>query len=298
MLNIIIADLNFVIRSSDVPLLAEPPSAAYVSFMSDEVIRNPRAPTVDVDLKTKELPSLEGFKEVFEGIGAWSMFRNGNEYYLVLNPSMEEGPECIARFTPAFEGVDIYCGKIAVVEKEGRKMIRNPFSYPLDQLLLMYLLAEKGGAILHAAGIEMHGRGFLFAGRSGAGKSTIIRQFAAAGKGILLSDDRIAVRKADDLITAYGTPWPGEAGIAENRGAPLSGIFFLEQRETDAVKKIGPREAFERLMPVTSVPWYDAGTMTKVLLFCEGLVSAVPAYELSFRPAPDIVTVFEEFVAG
>jgi len=30
----------------------------------------------------------------------------------------------------------------------------------------------------------------------------------------LLSDDRIAVRKAGDAFTAYGTPWPGDQGAA------------------------------------------------------------------------------------
>ncbi|HAM50351.1 MAG TPA: hypothetical protein DCP92_06510 [Nitrospiraceae bacterium] len=64
-----------------------------------------------------------------------------------------------------------HCGK------GGEKVVRNPFVYPLDLLILMYALAWREGIIAHAAGVVMRGRGYVFPGRSGTGKSTLVRQF-------------------------------------------------------------------------------------------------------------------------
>jgi hypothetical protein len=142
----------------------------------------------------------------------------------------------------------------------------------------------------------VNGRGYLFPGKSGAGKSTISGLLASRGHEVL-SDDRVIVRKIEGHFRFFGTPWPGEANIAVNKNLPLSGIFFLNHSEGDRVKKIDPQEALERLMPVTSIPWYDSEPMTKVLTFCSDLVSAVPAYVLHFKPGQGAADFFEAFVS-
>jgi len=157
------------------------------------------------------------------------------------------------------------------------------------------MLADREGALIHSSGIDFHGRGYMLSGRSGAGKSTISRKFALAGHEVL-SDDRIVVRKIDGELRMFGTPWSGEAGIAGNKDLPLHGIFFLHHGVENLIKKITPTEAIERLMPVTSIPWYDKSVLTKVLTFCEEIVSACPAYDLVFRPDIDVKDVFENFI--
>jgi len=51
------------------------------------------------------------------------------------------------------------------------KAIGNPFNYPLDQLVLIHILAYNSGVIIHAAGIEFNGRIYMFAGKSGAARA-------------------------------------------------------------------------------------------------------------------------------
>jgi hypothetical protein len=233
--------------------------------------------------------------EIFEGRGSWSMFKKGDENYLVLGPSFENGPECVARFDPCVERVTLYCGKRDIVEVEGTRMLRNPFSYPLDQLLLMYALAHRKGALVHASGVVFHGRGYMFSGRSGAGKSTLSRIFALKGHNVL-SDDRVVVRRIDEHFRLFGTPWSGEAGIAQNKDTALCGIFFIRHASENAIRKITPTEAMERLMPVTSIPWFDKTAMLSILSFCEEVVSDIPSYEFSFRPEAEAVDLFETFV--
>jgi hypothetical protein len=295
LLNIVIANINFSIYCNDMPLLIEPRSASYEPFFIEKTVHGTGSLTIEVILETNILPSTEELTEIFEDCGSWSMFKKGIEYYLLINPSLSDGPECIVQFKPRFEKVIIYCGDMNIVEVANKKFLRNPFNYPLDQLLLMYALADREGALIHASGVDYNGSGYLFSGISGAGKSTLSKKFALQGHEVL-SDDRIVVRKIHGEFRMFGTPWSGEAGIAKNKDLLLHGIFFIHHGENNFIRKISPAEAVERFMPVTSIPWYDETMMTKILTFCEEIVSSCPAYDLFFRPDIDIQDTFKELI--
>jgi hypothetical protein len=108
----------------------------------------------------------------------------------------------------------------------------------------------------------------------------------------------VAVRKLGAVFEVFGTPWAGEAGIAVNEKANLDGIFFLSHGGDNFIEPMSRAEAFENLLPVTSIPWFDREVMDEILGFCEGLVSRVPAYRLCFRPDKDAAYFFEGFIAG
>ncbi len=293
-MTISIANLNFVLNPADAPLLDEPSTSIYRPFITDSKVRGKGAVDIQVDLKTGDCSPEGQSSEIFR-CSSWAMSRKGDRYYLSINPFLHDGPECVAVFDPGVEALTIYCGDSGIVKTEGRTMLRNPFSYPLDQLLLMYALAEREGAFMHACAVELNNKGFIFPGRSGAGKSTISRIFALKGHGVL-SDDRVAVRRIDGQYKVFGTPWPGDAGIAENRGLPVHGIFFISHGKENRIDRIEVKESFEKLMPVTSIPWYDRTVMPRVLSFCEDLATNVPAYELHFMPDTEVVNVLEGFL--
>lgn len=295
-LNIQIAGVNFSIHCGDAPLARESEPATYTPFITDHPVKDDGSLTIDIDLRINDFPSSGGLKEIFEGNGSWSMFKRGDEYYLTLNPLATDGSRCITRFGMPLEKATAYCGETDILEVGGRTMVRNPFTYPLDQLLLMYALAKRKGALIHAAGVEYHGRGYLFPGRSGAGKSTLSRNFALKGYE-MLSDDRIVVRRINNSFMIFGTPWAGEAGIARNRDLPLEGIFFIYHGAEHIIKEITPAEAVERLVPVTSIPWFDQKIVSGILSFCEDVTAHVPAYELSFKPEVGVVDIFEKFLS-
>ena len=112
----------------------------------------------------------------------WSMFRDRDEYFWVdATEASSRKPTCIASFKRRPERVTVFCGKQLTPEINGKRMVNNPFTHPLDQILIMYALAERDGAMLHACAVELDGKGYILPGRSGAGKSTISRIFAARG---------------------------------------------------------------------------------------------------------------------
>ena len=227
----------------------------------------------------------------------WSLFRRRVDHFLVLDPpEFKKDPLCVAWFRQPIEEVEIFYNPRAFREWNGRRFIPNPWSYPLDRLLMSYFLAEREGTMMHAAGVDIDGKGYIFSGKSGNGKSTLSRQFLSKKGPVVLNDERVAVRKINGEIKTFGTPWPGDAEIAVNRGLPLSGIFFIHHGTHNRIREIDSGEAVKRLLPLATIPWYDPEMMTKTLLFCEDLISHVPSYDLHFTP-DGVVDVMEEFAS-
>jgi hypothetical protein len=54
------------------------------------------------------------------------------------------------------------------------------------------------------------------------------------------------------------------------------------------------KEALEKILPVMSVPWYDAAVMEKVLHFVEEMSVNIPCYEIEFVPDAQAVSFLEE----
>jgi len=174
--------------------------------------------------------------------------------------------------------------------------ITSPLTYPLDQILLMHILARHEGALIHAAGVATGGKALIFAGRSGAGKSTLARLLGDRRGLKLLSDDRTAVRKVGSTFTAYGTPWPGDQRAALNDKATLCGVCFLRRATADRIEPLTPSQALERLLPVTSVPWYDGEVVSRVLAFLDDLLARVPTFDLHFKPTAGVADLVEELI--
>ena len=171
----------------------------------------------------------------------------------------------------------------------GRRVFPTVGKYPHIQFLLTAYLALHDGCLHHCACGIHKGRAYLFAGRSGIGKSTISRLLHGSGEFQMIGDDRIVTRRTEQSFTAHGTPWPSTAGFAENASAPLGGVFFLHQSTINTIESITPGAAFKQLLPVSDVPWYDQTLMDGILNYCGLLAESIPAWNLSFRPDPDIV---------
>ncbi len=291
-----IAGVRFAI-SSPYPLATGEMGPAYEPFLG-KAPPGPGLIEVEVRLEVGPMPRLDGLRLVFDSDRAWSLLRGGDVWVLKRHHPHSEQPRWLARFGPDFRRVTVHCGESLLREADGEVALSNPVRYPLDQLLLMYILAQDEGVLLHAAGARFGEDGFLFPGRSGAGKSTLVRLLAASPEVEVLSDDRVAVRKVDGTFRAFGTPWPGEARIARNGSVPLSGVFFLSHAPFDAIRGVAVGDALERLLPVASVPWYDREVMPRVLDFCGDLLRHVPAYELHFQPTPDVVDLLRQFASA
>jgi len=161
---------------------------------------------------------------------------------------------------------------------------RNP--YAIDSVLRIIhslILAKQGGFLVHAASVIRGGRAFLFAGVSGAGKTTISR--LAPSDAILLTDEISYVRHEGNEYRACGTPFAGElARLGENQSAPLSTLFLLEKGRENRIEPVATSEAIRLLLRNILFFAEDAELVTLVFQSACEFVEQVPVRRLIFVP--------------
>jgi hypothetical protein len=168
-----------------------------------------------------------------------------------------------------------------------RGMIRqtaNPYS--IDAVLRIVhtlVLAKQGGFLLHSASAIRNGKAFLFAGISGAGKTTISR--LAPSDATLLTDEISYVRKTDEGYLAYGTPFTGElAKLGENASAPVAALYLLAQGPENRIDPVAAAEAGEKLLANMLFFAEDSEFVHCAFQSACDFVNRVPVHRLTFVP--------------
>ncbi len=224
---------------------------------------------------------------VFAAGHLWRLIRRAGVYeFRFHSPPLGHGAYKTARFDAEFSA-----GEVSLHPRYFRaRQPVYPLEYPLDELLMLHLLAKGRGAEVHACGIlDAGGRGHLFLGNSGAGKSTLARLCRAVTGVTVLSDDRIIIRRLDGRLWMYGTPWHGEAEAACAARAPLARIYFLRHGRQNALMAQRPAEAVGRLFACCFPLFYSPDALAFTLGFFEEVVKDVPCSELQFLPDARVV---------
>lgn len=182
---------------------------------------------------------------------------------------------------------------------EGRSHV--PLGYPLMPLLWTLLLGRleerNAGLLCHACGVVTPaGDGLLFAGFSGAGKSTTSRLWRAACPGAtILSDDRVILRRdpaSPTGFTLHGTPWHGDAEEVSTEHAPLRRLLILG-RSPDGVANrlvpLSPAHAAAQFLVRTTPPVWDPLGTAVALSLAAAACQSLPAARWDFAPTPQAV---------
>jgi hypothetical protein len=240
------------------------------------------APDVYLHASWKALPAEQLDELIFDSGGLWKLYNHqGSPNFRFVSPAFGAAPYKEARFSRDFTSGDIWLHPSCFTS--GAAVA--PLEYPLDELLMLHLLAQGRGMEVHAFGIvDAQGRGHVFIGQSGAGKTTLARLWETETGGTILSDDRIILRYLDDHFWMYGTPWHGEAGLACAAQAPLTRIVFLRHAAYNALIPQRPSEAISRLLACSFPPFYSPEGLAFTMQFCAALADAVPCDEFAFLP--------------
>jgi hypothetical protein len=160
----------------------------------------------------------------------------------------------------------------------------NPFS--LDSILRIVhtlLLARQGGFLVHASSAIRNGRAFLFAGVSGAGKTTLAR--LAPPDVALLTDEISYVTRNEAGYFAMGTPFFGElARVGENLRAPIEGLYLLAKGPENKIEPVLGTDAVRGLLGNILFFARDPEFVKLVFDSAFDFVSRVPVRRLTFRP--------------
>ncbi|MFO0708166.1 MAG: hypothetical protein U0412_15075 [Nitrospira sp.] len=162
---------------------------------------------------------------------------------------------------------------------------------PIVEVCLLSRLALDGGLLLHSSGLVYGGRGFAFTGASGAGKSTLAGRFAERNA-LVLSDERVVLRRTDEGIRLFGTPWIGSGEHAANESASLSKLCCIRHgQETHRLTPLTPSRTVSFLLQQTFLPHWDRACLEAVMDSLVALTQRVPCYELAFLNTADVVDV-------
>lgn len=275
-----IAGLTIVLRYHDASLHRPLPEAVQRFAAAGDA---PADLLLDVDTMRGALPPHGPL--LFDSGGVWRAFDDDGGYRI----------DC----SSAVFGDTPY--KVAFVDGEfrrGRLLVRGDsfepamhvFDYPIDEVLLSHLLGRGHGVELHGCGvIDRDGRGQLFVGQSGAGKTTTARVWLADGDYDIVSDDRVIVRFEEGEWRMFGTPWHGEAELSSSSVAPLGAIHLLVQAARTELVRLAPAVAAARLFGCAFPPFYDSAAVAYTLDTLGRLVREVPVRALHFTPDRSVV---------
>lgn len=227
---------------------------------------------------------------LFDSGQTWALYQSHGKYVL-QNDTLDgdSHPDTYVIIESDFKSGDIYLAPDAFRED----LFSDPLGYPLNQILMILLLSRRKGIILHACGIRDGGRGYLFLGNSGDGKSTMAKVWFE-NRTTILNDDRIVIREKGGAFWMYGTPWHGDFKEWSSQGIAIEKMFFLNRGNGNAAVPKGGAEAVSMVLARSFPPLWDEAGMAFTMDFCHRLVSKVPCYELSFSPDRNII----DFVRG
>ncbi|OGW45963.1 MAG: hypothetical protein A2Y66_04460 [Nitrospirae bacterium RBG_13_41_22] len=277
-----IADIVFQI-SSDQPLELIHLEQSYRNFLCTEDAE------ITLFAKYDGLPqiSLHDKDRIFDSEMIWSLYRiDAKNVFVMKLPALDMRPYRIAVFDTDFKRGVVY-NYVTIPEHPTDGCLPNPLEFPLSEVLMVSLLSKGRGLMVHSCGIDDKGKGYLFAGNSTHGKTTMARLWT--DEALTLNDDRIVIRYKEGRFWMYGTPWHGDYTGVSPKGVPVEKLFFLQHAMSNNVIKRNGADAASMFLTRCFPPLWDDEGMRFTLDLCSKLVEIVPCYTLDFRPDKSII---------
>ena len=176
-----------------------------------------------------------------------------------------------------------------------------------NSLMVLYALATAGlgTALFHSAVVSYKGRGYMFLGKSGTGKSTHARLWLKhVGGSELMNDDNPVVRFFDDgpdgapRAVVYGSPWSGKTPCYRNVQAPVGGIVLLSQAPFNKIVRLKGVQAYAALVTSISGKRWDKSVADGLHATENALAKNVPVWHLECLPDEAAAKLCNENVAG
>ncbi len=167
-------------------------------------------------------------------------------------------------------------------------------------MLFAYAGAFRGVLLQHASVIKREGKGYLFLGKSGTGKSTHSRLWLNNIEGSeLLNDDNPALGEDNEgSLCVFGTPWSGKTPCYKNEKAVIGGFVKLSQAPANRIRKMGQLQAYAALIPTLSNLKWERAVSDSLNKTVGTLISKTPVYSLECLPDAEAARICFETLTG
>ena len=235
----------------------------------------------DLSVETRgEIRQADGYRELdeFDFADADADCRFGTDaagYLLEMTPRDGSAP---ARYRMAYG---------AAAARSDITPGHNPALFRFGVWILFNIAALPLGAVaFHSSVIRYRGRGVLFLGESGTGKSTHTRLWREHIPGAeLLNDDSPIIRATDSEALVHGSPWSGKTPCYRNVCQPIRAIVRLSQAPHNRIRRLRAIEAIGALLPSCPPSFaHDETLEDAVCATVSAVVAQVPVYHLECLP--------------
>ena len=157
-----------------------------------------------------------------------------------------------------------------------------------NAIMILYALttANLRTALFHSSVVSYQGRGYMFLGKSGTGKSTHSRLWLKYIEGTeLVNDDNPVVRICDNNeARVYGSPWSGKTPCYRNVDYPIGAIVNLEQAPYNNIRRMKGVRAYAEVMTSISGKRWDSQLADGLHRTEKLIVGMVPVWHLECLP--------------
>jgi hypothetical protein len=259
--------------------------ACHAKFM----VAPPTGDGLTLRVRDGPLHSTKDWRSLFHDAETWQLWLDNDGRWVFVAPRHSPPPRQVA--------IDASFRTGEVISEFGASLPAGQSVYPLqdiDMAIVVNWLAQSGGLIVHAAGIDDDGMGYAFVGPSGAGKSTLAALLATSPSVTVLGEDQVIVKGEAGGFKVYGTPWHTDPARCSPGGVPLTKLFFLDRTAGHGIWPCGPRAGIERLLQDAFVPYYNRAGVDRILDTLPRLAEQVPFYTLGFDIGADVMALIRE----
>lgn len=187
---------------------------------------------------------------------------------------------------------DFFC-RMNMLTKKGTLVIARSWRAfdSFLRTLYSYLLIQNNGFLIHSAGAVINGKGYLFIGKSGSGKSTICKILQKSevrcqkSEIKILTDELMPVRIMNGKAKIYPSPFWGE--LRQGRGDRVEGIelekiFFLKKSNVNKIEKITNARCYKKMLRCIMNFSKNSGDVQKIMRTLDKIGNKTKFFDLKF----------------
>lgn len=153
------------------------------------------------------------------------------------------------------------------------------------------LIIRENILIIHASSLIINGSGYIFCGKRGAGKSTVIK---LTNDYTPLSDDAAIIKKEKSKYYIYPSYLDSKrCNISGKHKTLLEKIFIIQKKDKTLIKNITPDKIMQKLLKNNFLVFLGfLGTAEEkniLIRFCLDLASSVPVQKLYFTKSREFL---------
>ncbi|WP_417898987.1 hypothetical protein ABN702_00800 [Bacillus haimaensis] len=153
--------------------------------------------------------------------------------------------------------------------------------HAMMNLYSSFIVYHNWGLLIHSSAVVNDSKAFIFAGQSGAGKSTSAMLSIPR---TILSDEAAIVKIDKGVSTVYHSPFRSEIKPTNlTEYSPVEGIYLLHQSYEIHKHAIKRSDAFLQLMDKVFYWSREAEDTKKIIVLLKKLVNLTPVHHLYFQ---------------